>query len=84
MQILNICISFYSVPDAILQSKFSKSCQVLVKILASHAADGAPGLLRPVSKVFSVLMTALCNTRSVSKCFMYTVHLNMTYMYKGW
>ena len=37
-----------SVPDGILQSKFSKTCQVLVKLLASHAADGTPGLLRPV------------------------------------
>ena len=40
---------FYSVPDGILQAKFSKSCQVLVTILASHASDGTPGLLRPVS-----------------------------------
>lgn len=38
-----------SVPDGILQAKFSKSCQVLVTVLASHAADGTPGLLRPVS-----------------------------------
>jgi len=45
------CILFFfcSVPDAILKAKFSKSCQVLVKILAAHASDGAPGLLRPVS-----------------------------------
>ena len=41
--------NFYSVPDGILQAKFSKTCQVLVTILASHAADGTPGLLRPVS-----------------------------------
>lgn len=37
-----------SVPDGVIQSKFSKSCQILVKILASHASDGAPGLLRPL------------------------------------
>ena len=42
-------LNCYSVPDGILQAKFSKTCQVLVTILASHAADGTPGLLRPVS-----------------------------------
>ena len=45
---------FASVPDGVIQSKFSKSCQVLVKILASHASDGAPGLLRPVR--FSIII----------------------------
>lgn len=49
-----------SVPDAILQSKFSKSCQVLVKIMASHAADGTPGLLRP-------LLACLCRLLSVQE-----------------
>ncbi|XP_015759470.1 PREDICTED: RRP12-like protein [Acropora digitifera] len=37
-----------SVPDGIIHSKFSKSCQVLVKILGDHASDGSPGLLRPL------------------------------------
>ena len=71
-------IFFFSVPDAILQSKFSKSCQVLVKIMASHAADGTPGLLRPVSKVFSVTFQCkiyLCRTNSGSKHHLHYISL---------
>ena len=71
-------IFFSSVPDAILQSKFSKSCQVLVKIMASHAANGTPGLLRPVSKVFSVTFQCkiyLCRTNSGSQHHLHYISL---------
>lgn len=71
-------IFFFSVPDAILQSKFSKSCQVLVKIMASHAANGTPGLLRPVSKVFSVTFQCkiyLCRTNSGSQHHLHYISL---------
>ena len=54
--------NFCSVPDGILQAKFSKSCQVLVMVLASHAADGTPGLLRPVSShEITNLIDITCN-----------------------
>lgn len=75
---LTFSFFFLSVPDAILQSKFSKSCQVLVKIMASHAADGTPGLLRPVSKVFSVTFQCkiyLCRTNSGSQHLLHYISL---------
>ena len=75
---LSLSHFFFSVPDAILQSKFSKSCQVLVKIMASHAADGTPGLLRPVSKVFSVTFQCkiyLCRTNSGSQHHLHYISL---------
>lgn len=45
---IHVIFLFCSVPDGIIHSKFSKSCQVLVKILGDNASDGSPGLLRPV------------------------------------
>ena len=45
---VHVIFLFCSVPDGIIHSKFSKSCQVLVKILGDNASDGSPGLLRPV------------------------------------
>lgn len=60
-----------SVPDGILQAKFSKSCQVLVKILASHASDGTPGLLRP-------LLGCLCRLLSVQEGAVWSESSTMT------
>ncbi|KAJ7336526.1 pre-rRNA processing protein [Desmophyllum pertusum] len=60
-----------SVPDAILQAKFSKSCQILVGILAAHATDGAPGLLRP-------LLACLCRLLSVQEGAVWSESSTMT------
>lgn len=64
-----------SVPDAILKAKFSKSCQVLVKILAAHASDGAPGLLRP-------LLGCLCRLLGVQEGAVWSESSTMT-IYNG-
>ena len=45
-----ILISFYSVPEALLRTKFSKSCQLLLSVLGKHAVDGGNSLLKSVSK----------------------------------
>ncbi|XP_073238782.1 RRP12-like protein isoform X1 [Porites lutea] len=64
-----------SVPDAILKAKFSKSCQVLVKILSAHASDGAPGLLRP-------LLGCLCRLLGVQEGAVWSESSTMT-IYNG-